>query len=195
MPSGTNAILPLLCSACHNPLPGTVCNIGEPAICPSCSAVVRAEIFPAILRPAGESGSTGREISEGEASCFYHPEKQAVKVCSSCGRFLCALCDLELAGRCICPACLEEGRKSGEIRELVRRRTLYDSIALNAAIVPLFLWPLTLVTSPLALAYSIYAWRKPTSILPRTRIRLVVALILSPLQIAGWITLAINIFW
>lgn len=170
-------------------------NISEPATCPSCSVSIRAEIFPAILRPADGAGSTGSKISEGEASCFYHPEKQAVEVCSSCGRFLCSLCELDLAGRCICPVCLEQGRKTGEFQELVRRRTLYDSIALNAAIVPLFIWPVTLVTSPLALIYSVYVWQKPSSILPRTRVRIIVALILSSLQIAGWLALAIKFFW
>lgn len=195
MPSEILPILALQCSGCHNPLPAPVCNTGEPVRCPHCNALIRVEIYPAILKSSGGTGSLGRDISEGEASCFYHPEKQAVKVCGSCGRFLCSLCEIELAGRCLCPVCLEDGRKKEEIQELIPRRTLYDSMALSISLLPVIFFPLTIITAPLALFFAVKAWRRPGSILPRTRIRAIIAMIISLLQIGGWVAFAASFFW
>lgn len=143
-------------------------------------------MFPAMLRSLHEGSGNGQQVAEGEASCYYHPDKQAAKVCSSCGRFLCALCEIDLAGRCLCPACLEQGRQNEQISEMITKRTLHDSIALNASLVPLLLWPVTLVTAPIAFFLALSAWKKPTSILPRTKIRLIFALLFSLLQMIGW---------
>ena len=80
------------------------------------------------------TGSIGEAIVvEGEAACFYHPGKRATVPCGVCGRFLCALCDLELNGRHVCPACLETSRRKGDLRNLDTRRMLYDSAALSLA--------------------------------------------------------------
>ena len=194
MASDSKLFFPLLCSSCHTPLVAGLCNSGDSFRCPHCSVKLQAEIFPAILRPVSEVSSVGVLASEGEASCFYHPEKQAAKVCSSCGRFLCSLCEIDLAGRCLCPACLEQGRQNDQISELITKRTLYDSLAMNVAILPVFFWPLTLISAPVAFFLAIYAWRKPTSILPRTKIRLVVALLVSALQMIGWGALGLFLF-
>ncbi len=194
MPPEISQIFQLQCSSCRTPLGADLCNSPEPVRCPACNVLLRAEIFPAILKTKEQSGGVGKDISDGDASCFYHPEKQAVKVCSSCGRFLCSLCEIELAGRCICPVCLEEGRQKEEIAELIPKRTLHDSIALGIAALPVLFFPVTILTAPVALFLSINGWKKPSSILPRTRFRLFAALVLSGLQIAGWITLAFSVF-
>ena len=188
------SLFPLLCSSCHQPLPATLCSAETPFRCPHCGIKLQADIFPAILQPLHEKGSIGTDVADGEASCFYHPDKQAAKVCSSCGRFVCALCEIELVGRCLCPVCLEQGRQNDQISELVTKRTLYDSMALSLSLLPLLIWPITLVTAPVAFFLAIYGWRKPTSILPRTRIRLIAALLFSTLQLIGWGTLAFYLF-
>lgn len=194
MSSGDRLLFPVLCSSCHTPIPAALCNSGDSIHCPHCSVSLQAELFPAILRPLHEGSSIGLQVTEGEASCFYHPDKQAVKICSSCGRFICSLCEIDLAGRCLCPVCLEQGRQNEQLSELVTKRTLHDSIALNTTFLPLLIWPITLITAPIAFYLAITAWRKPSSILPRTRIRLVLALLFSALQIIGWVVLGIFLF-
>ena len=69
------------------------------------------------------------------------------------------------------------------------RRTLYDSIALSLAVLPLvifFFWFFTFVTAPMALFMSIRYWNAPRSIVHRTRIRYVMAMIFATAEIAGW---------
>ena len=131
---------------------------------------------------------------EGEASCFYHPEKKAVLPCDSCGRFLCALCDLELHGQHICPACLKAGKQKGKIKQLENRRTLYDSIALAVALYPMILvWP-SILGAPIALYIAIRYWNAPSSAVPRGKWRAILAIVLALLQIAGWTAMFIVIF-
>lgn len=191
MPADGRQLFPLLCSSCHKPLPTTHCNSGETFHCPHCSVVLQAELYPAILRQLREQGALGSVAADGEASCFYHPDKLAATVCSSCGRFLCSLCEIDLAGRCLCPACFEQGRQTEQISSLITKRVLYDSIALSIALLPLLIWPVTLVTAPTAFVMAIYAWRKPTSLLRRTKIRLLAAFLFSGLEMAGWGALAV----
>ncbi|MGC3991484.1 MAG: hypothetical protein QM796_17720 [Chthoniobacteraceae bacterium] len=106
---------------------------------------------------------------------------------ASCGRFLCALCDLELNGQHLCPSCLASGKKKGKIRNLENERTCHDGIALTLSLLPLLMWPITAVTAPCAVYYSIRHWKSPTSILPRTKIRFIFALIFAGIQCALWI--------
>ena len=135
-------------------------------------------------------GKEGEAVmEETESSCFYHPQKKAVLPCEGCGRFLCALCDCEFNGQHLCPTCLETGRTKGKIKSLENRRTLYDTIALSLAILPIGLivfWFLTIITAPMALFMAIRYWNAPRSIVHRTKIRYVLAMIFATLQIAGW---------
>src|SRR5438874_13754528 len=95
--------------------------------------------------------SHGLGSMEGEAGCFYHPQKRAIIPCAACGRFLCALCDVELNDEHLCPVCLETGRKKGKLTQLETKRTLYDSSALILSVLPIIcLWPLSIVTAPAA---------------------------------------------
>jgi hypothetical protein len=144
------------------------------------------EIFPALFRHFA-LGSAGEVlVVENEASCFYHPQKKAVRPCEGCGRFLCALCDCELHGEHFCPACLESGKRKGKIKKLENERTLYDNIALGLALYPLLFFYLTIITAPMSLFVAIRYWNAPRSIVHPTRIRLVLAIILASLQVAGW---------
>ena len=177
------------CPSCQNSLPGALCNTGAIAHCPSCDDGIQIEIFPAFFKPSG-AGRTGETLlEEGVSSCFYHEQKKAVVHCDACGRFLCALCDLDFNGRHLCPACLQSGKKKGELPELENRRTIYDSAALSTAVLPLLIWPMTLVTGPLAIFLAIFSFFRPSSLIARTRIRAWLALIFGLLQLGGWIIL------
>lgn len=176
----------LRCTQCNAVLPESLLNQPDLRPCPSCNAELQVEVFPALFRPTvfGQAGET--VMMEGESSCFYHPTKRAVRTCDGCGRFLCALCDCELHGQHFCPTCLEVGRKKGRITRLEHRRTLYDNIALSLAILPLLIFYFTLVTAPMALYMAIRYWNAPGSIVHRTRVRYVIAIILASLQVGGW---------
>src|SRR5687767_9158321 len=93
------------CGKCRTPLPDEFINADELLPCPSCATGVRTHLFPAFFREAAK-GTSGEAVGgESEAGCFYHAEKRASVVCGSCGRYLCALCDMELDGAHYCPSC------------------------------------------------------------------------------------------
>jgi len=177
----------ILCPKCKTALSEDLLNRTELAPCPRCAAPLQVEIFPALFRPilTGREGETA--LLEGESTCYYHPQKKAVLPCEGCGRFLCALCDCELNGEHFCPACLEVGRKKGKIKSLENQRTLYDSIALALAIFPLLVFYFTFITAPAALYIAVKHWNAPRSLVHRTRVRLIFALVLASLQIVGWV--------
>jgi len=153
--------------------------------CLNCGAQLQAYVFPAISQVLVGKGGEAL-LSDTEASCFYHPQKKAAAACETCGRFLCALCDVDFNGKHLCPACIESGKKKGKMTNLENRRMLHDHIALSLALLPMLIYPFTIVTAPAAIYYAIRYWKTPSSILPRTRIRNILAIFIALLQIAAW---------
>jgi len=145
------------------------------------------EVFPALLSAPAIGRSGEALVSEGESSCFYHPEKRAAAACENCGRFLCALCDVDLNGQHLCPACLQTGKRKGKLKQLENRQTRHDSMALTLAIAPMLIMWLTIATAPATIYIVIRYWNARSSILKRSRWRMVVAFIIAVLQIAAWI--------
>lgn len=184
-------IAPLSCNRCRAPLPVAHFNRDEMGACAACRNPFQALVFPAILRAAGGGEAPLAAAGEQEASCFYHASKKAVTVCEGCGVFLCALCDVVMVDRHLCPRCLEKGRSKGRIRDLQNERFLYDDLALSLSLLPLLIFYFTIVTAPIALYVAIRYWNAPGSLIPRTRVRLVFAIALSSLQVAGWVFLAV----
>jgi hypothetical protein len=152
------------------------------------------EVFPALFRETPTPTPPQPILMEGEATCFYHPLKKAVVPCDVCGRFLCALCDLEMDGGHVCPACLETGRTKGKMEKLVDRRLLPDQLAMMFALLPLLLlWP-SLVGAPIALYVVIRYWNSPGGLTARRpKLRLAAAGGLAVLEIVGWIVAFIMI--
>jgi B-box zinc finger len=181
------------CTGCGVSLTGERYNSGEEFPCGICGAKLGVEVFPALFRGAGTVKSGESVTAESEASCFYHPHKKAVVFCGACGRFICSLCETELAGRCLCPSCIDTGRKNEELETLVTQRTLYDSMALSLAVLPLLMFPLTLITAPITIYIAIRYWKMPGSILPRNRFRYVFAIIIALAQITGWLILLFTV--
>lgn len=182
------------CTKCRAPLPPVLYNIQALRPCPACGARLQIEIFPAALRPPGPGAKGEAVLVDGEASCFYHPAKKAVVPCESCGRFLCAICDVEMNGQHLCPGCLESGKKKGKLNQLENRRTLYDSLALAVALYPLLLWPITIVSAPIALYIAIRYWKMPSSVVPRSKWRAVLAIIFALVQIGIWTAVILAAF-
>jgi hypothetical protein len=148
--------------------------------------LTQVHVFPALYRavPVGSPGET--LLIDEESSCFYHPQKKAVVPCDACGRFLCALCNLELEEKNLCPSCLETGQRKNKIKNLQTHRTLYDSIALSISILSMLIWFLTFITAPIIIFMVFRYWKAPGSIAPRTKIRFIAAFIIAGLQLAGW---------
>ncbi len=174
------------CTRCGFVLNEPMFNQPDWTRCPSCASPLRVEVFPSPYETPSAAPNSQSIVSEGEASCFYHPTKKAMLPCEACGRFLCALCDVELNGQHLCPACLAAGQKKGKLSNLDHRRMLYDSLALTLALLPLLIWPFTLITAPAALFIAIRYWRAPGSVVQRTKIRMILAMFLALAQIVGW---------
>ena len=174
------------CSKCQALLFPDLYHPGELTPCPSCQSLLDIEVFPAIL-VAPTVSLPEAILVEGESSCFYHPAKKASIVCQGCGRFLCALCDLELNGRHICPVCLEAGQKKAKFKDLENTRMLWDRMAVAVAVLPLiFIWT-TIIGAPVAL-YLVIRYRKaPCSITGKSNLDFIVAAVLAILQIAAWV--------
>lgn len=183
------------CTKCRAPLPPVLYNTRELRPCPSCRTHLQVEVFPAALRPPGPGAVGERVVMDGETSCFYHPAKRALVPCESCGRFLCAVCDIEMNGEHFCASCIESGKKKGRIQKLENRRTLYDSLALAVALFPMLFVYTTIISAPIVLYIAFRHWNAPSSVVPRTRWRMVLAIVLALLQIGGWVAALIMIFY
>jgi hypothetical protein len=70
-------------------------------------------------------------------------------------------------------------------------RVMWDNIVLMLALVPmtLFLWVFGFITAPAALIVGIWAWKKPTSLVPRGKTRMAIGITLAGLQVVGMIVL------
>ena len=179
----------LRCDKCQMALPGAVVNTGTLVACPACGVSTLVQVFPAFARSAPRGRAAEALASAEDAGCFYHPNKKAAVPCDECGRFLCALCDLEFDGRHVCPECVEIARKGGRTLR-AGGRPLHDLVALTVAVLGLPLFFLGFITGPVALFMAARYWNEPRrNPLPRGRWRLVVAGVLGLLQTGAWLFL------
>jgi hypothetical protein len=189
---------PVVCPRCQTSQPLELLSSGVPYNCPRCRSDLRVSVFPAIHRDIGPGAAAEKAVLDSEATCFFHSDKKAAAVCDDCGRFLCALCDVPLAGRHLCPRCVEAGREKKTLTTLETYRTSYPSLAIMVSIVPLILYPLTFltfITAPIAIFLVIYGWRKPPSLTGRKRRpTMIAALVFAVAQCAGWIAVVFTIY-
>lgn len=178
--------LAIRCGKCQIELPEAVYGLPDLVPCPACAVEVRVEIYPARHRALAASAVSEDVLTGEEAGCFYHAEKRAVVSCEDCGRFLCGLCDCEIGGQHLCPACLQNGQTKGTIKKLENRRLLWDRIALALAVLPMLFFYATLVTAPAVLYLSFRHWKTPGGIIPASKVRFVLAILISGLQVLGW---------
>ena len=178
---------PSFCSKCGGSLSANHWNTADLTICPACKTKLQIFVFPSLFRKI-EGAQAGEIVSgEQEASCFYHPQKKAVVPCDGCGAFLCALCDVPFDNQHLCPRCLEKGKEKGKFKKLENQRVLYDDIAVTLAIFPMILFWLTCLTAPATLFVAIRYWKAPSSVIPRGKFRMILAMVIASLQILGWI--------
>jgi hypothetical protein len=154
--------------------------------CPQCASPIEAFFFPAFFRPMQVGAAAAALVDHTEASCFYHPQKQAMRVCDGCGRMICALCSIELGAEHLCPNCLASGKKKGKITTLEDTRTRYDSIALSLAVFGLIIYAFSIFLAPAAIYISIRHWNSPGSLLGSSKIRFVIAILVASTTLLFW---------
>lgn len=107
-------------------------NFPGGADCSLCGQRVEVRVFPAV-QSAAAGAQPEAILGAEEAGCYYHPRNRASVPCDGCGRFLCALCDLPLDGRHLCPHCVETGVRGNKLAASDTHRVHYDSMALAFA--------------------------------------------------------------
>ena len=173
------------CPKCGIPIEWQSFSTSEMTGCPACDTKLHVDIFPAFFGQPS-AGTPDSPVLEDESGCYFHPQKKAVLPCSMCGRFICSLCDVGLGGQHVCPSCFEAGYNKRKIAGLESHRILYDDIAVALSTIPLiFFWP-TIITAPACIYISLRHWKSPASIIPRTKFRFIIAILISLLQITGW---------
>ncbi|MBF0226348.1 MAG: hypothetical protein HQK76_12915 [Desulfobacterales bacterium] len=174
------------CTKCKSNLSNDFFNTHQFSICPICNSALMVYTFPAFYDNNLQSNSEHVIIDSHRASCYFHPKKEAEITCSSCGRFLCKLCRIDLNGNNLCIACLESIKNKKKMDVLENHRTIYSKVALGLAVLPmLFVFP-TLITAPMSIFVSIRYWKHPSSLVRKSKLGFVLAILISSLQLLGW---------
>jgi hypothetical protein len=136
--------------------------------CPSCTNRMQICLWPV----SRKSNRAATALSD-QATCFFHPDKSFQACCQRCGRFVCALCDLELGAEHVCPACFERGRADSGTEtgkaEWRHRDVLYDSIAATVGWGWILFWPVFVAALPTAIVLHVKYRKAPRSyLIPRS---------------------------
>lgn len=135
--------------------------------CPYCGKRLQISVWP-LVRP-----NTNAAVAlSDQATCFFHPDKAFQACCQRCGRFVCALCDLQLGAEHVCPTCFERGRANSGAdaskAEWRHRDVLYDSIALTVGWGWILFWPTIVAAIPTVIVLHIKFRKAPrSSLIPR----------------------------
>ena len=155
--------------------------------CSRCRQKSKIKLFPSLIKKE-EAAKIERitEFDEGAAHCFYHEDKKTAAICDYCGCFMCALCDIELDGKHICPKCLEKRSSKDELDSLVNKQVQHHMIALFVALIgPCFL----AIPSFFAVVYAIRGLKAKPNIYAKSAVLQktvsVIALIIASLSIIG----------
>jgi DNA-directed RNA polymerase subunit RPC12/RpoP len=178
----------LSCTKCWALLDISTVHSSAVLNCPACASAIDVSIFPSFFRGTQTAAAGELSATEDLASCFYHTTKRASVACSRCGKFLCALCSLEVSSEVWCPACLSNGATEKRVPALETRRTLWDTAALGCAVLPtifLVFFYFWIFTAPATIFLSIRYWSRPSSIIPRTKVRFVIAILIALLQLTA----------
>jgi len=180
------------CPQCHLTLKTGLINNADFSSCPQCHSSIQVLVFPALFEKPKDSPAAELLLVGDQANCFYHPNKKAMIPCSSCGRFLCALCDIEFDQEHLCPACLQSGARKKKITNIDSETTCYDKIAFMVATVPILTVFFTIITAPMAIYIAIRYWNRKS--LTGSRVRMVFAILIALVEIVVWFFIFKSIF-
>ena len=175
---------PVTCPNCGAYFPAAVSALAMLGQCPACARPTKVILFPAFDRPAAAGAKAEKVVMDDEAACFFHPGNRAHVPCDNCGRFLCALCDLDLNGRHFCSPCLEKATSKNSLEAIERNRTRWDQIIAALVILPVVLcYFMVPVTSLAALVLIGWKWKAPPSRVSNPRPRLIIYAILAVIEL------------
>jgi hypothetical protein len=123
--------------------------------------------------PVERQNANATAALSDQSTCFFHPDKAFQACCQRCGRFVCALCDLQVGAEHVCPTCFERARDdSGEDvgkAEWRYRDVFYDSIALVVGWGWFIIWPLFVAALPTVIFLHVKYRKAPRSyVIPRS---------------------------
>jgi hypothetical protein len=166
------------CPACGSELELHDIEGGRSERCLKCEREIYGMILPrAVAEPARPA--TPQIAGSQEATCFFHDDKAAERSCDVCGRFVCALCDLELEARHLCPNCFNQQMAAGKLETMKTREVLHDSLALGIAFLSWLFWMFgfVIVAIPAIIYLMVRYWSEPrNSPVPRWPWRYIAAL-------------------
>jgi uncharacterized paraquat-inducible protein A len=156
--------------------------------CRSCGATTGVWLFPALHRTRSPEQAQPI-LEEGHSSCLSHPQKRAVAVCDGCGRFMCALCDVDWNGEHLCPTCIAH-RKSADHEGTLRTEYFhYDLIALLLALVAIPTSFMGVFIAPIVIFLGVRYWKAPWRPVPYRKWTMVLAVLLATMAMVGWISI------
>lgn len=143
--------------------------------CPFCQKRLQIRLWPTVRQ-----NTSAAVAMPDQATCFFHPDKAFQACCQRCGRFVCALCDLQVGAEHVCPTCFERGRAdsglAGGKAEWRHRDVLYDSIAVALGWGWIIVWPVIVAALPTAIFLHVKYRKAPRSyLMPRSGWRFWVA--------------------
>jgi hypothetical protein len=135
--------------------------------CPYCQTRLQVCVWPVVR----QNTNAAVALSD-QATCFFHPDKAFQACCQRCGRFVCALCDLQLGAEHVCPSCFERGQGNSPAEagkaEWRHRDVLYDSIALTVGWGWILFWPTIIAAIPTVIVLHVKYRKAPrSSLIPR----------------------------
>jgi len=164
----TNAQALLDCYQCGAPIPWQIAP-HQMTVCPGCKETTELYLFPAAETKTSAAGRSTQSFSEDEAVCFNHESRKATVICEGCGKFLCALCDVEWEYRHLCSQCITREQAQNDNPEAKRLYYRHDVLALCFLAMTILMWFLSFVFYPVALILIVMGFRKPMSAMPRRR--------------------------
>lgn len=175
------------CPSCQADLAIAQDAIGRQDLaCGHCGTAVELETFPAQWRKV-QPGRAGELVTGEEAACFVHTDRRAEAACDSCGRFMCALCEVRVGDQRICVACLESGRRAGKLVQVERSRTVFELLAMRVALFGLLLGPFGPAAGLSAIVLAMIGLLRPASLTGRRYPgSAAVALVLGAALTLGW---------
>lgn len=181
-----------LCIFCSEALPASSVRPDGEATCPECLRGSKVVLLPAISgTPLPVNPEPTPFPGEGDPVCFYDPSRKATHECSHCGVLISSEWTAHWGSRSLCLKCLDHLRASDTEQGFQRRLVLWDTIALQLALLPLtvILAGFVFVSAPAALFISIWKWNAPRSMASPSRWKMATALLLAALQILAVATM------
>ena len=162
--SSSNGPAAVICPHCSADIPAD----SAWQSCPYCQKPMEVRVWPVIRR----NNNAAAALSD-QATCFFHPDKAFQACCQRCGRFVCALCDLQLGAEHVCPTCFERGRSDSGAEagkaEWRYRDVLYDSVAATIGWGWILFWPVIVAAIPTVIVLHVKYRKAPRSyLIPRS---------------------------